>query len=212
MDFEFCSDLNDDFSNLPVKGGQPLIFMIGCGHLENGRWHFKSLVADTLSEPEESHIIREWFDHMARVRDRLDPGKAAPRIFHWSAAEISALKTAYSSAWNRHNQPPDWPNLGWYDFLQNVMRREPVVVRGALGFGLKSIANAMHAHRLIDTDWSDSPLDGLGAMVGAWRCDENARRDGVFMTADPLMDEIARYNEVDCKVMMEIVRYLRTNH
>ena len=36
VDFEFCQDLNDDFSKLPEKGGQPLIFMIGCGHLENG--------------------------------------------------------------------------------------------------------------------------------------------------------------------------------
>ena len=26
VDFEFCSDLNDDFSKLPEKGGQPLIF------------------------------------------------------------------------------------------------------------------------------------------------------------------------------------------
>ena len=38
VDFEFCSDLNDDFSKLPEKGGQPLIFMIGCGHVENGEW------------------------------------------------------------------------------------------------------------------------------------------------------------------------------
>ena len=34
VDFEFYSDLNDDFSKLPEKGGQPLIFMIGCGHVE----------------------------------------------------------------------------------------------------------------------------------------------------------------------------------
>ena len=33
VDFEFCIDLNDDFSKLPEKGGQPLIFMIGCGPL-----------------------------------------------------------------------------------------------------------------------------------------------------------------------------------
>lgn len=212
VDFEFCSDLNDDFSNLPWKGGQPLIFMIGCGHVENGQWQFKSLVADTLSEPEEARIIREWFTHMARVRDRLDPRNPTPRIIHWSGAEITALKTAYNSAWNRHNQPNDWPDLGWFDFLQNVMRREPVVVRGALGFGLKAIANAMQAQGLIETSWSDSPLDGLGAMVGAWRCDENARRKDIPMSTLDLMQEIAIYNEVDCKVMMEIVRYLRANH
>ena len=60
MDFEFCSDLNDDFSKLPEKGGQPLIFMIGCGHMENGEWQFKSLVTENLSAGEEIRIIQEW--------------------------------------------------------------------------------------------------------------------------------------------------------
>ena len=32
------------------------------------------------------------------------------------------------------------------------------------------------------------------------------------MTALALMREITRYNEVDCKVMMEIVRYLCKRH
>ena len=84
-----------------------------------------------------------------------------------------------------------------------------MTVRGALGFGLKAVANALHAHGLIVTNWADSLVDGLGAMVGAWRCDVEARKTGVSMTELALMREITRYNEVDCKVMMEIVRYLR---
>ncbi len=212
VDFEFCSDLNDDFLSLPEKGGQPLIFMIGCGHVEKGAWQFKSLVVNCLSETEELRIIQEWFEHMAAVRDRLDPRNARPSIFHWSQAEPTALHNAYNSAWNRHSQPADWPELGWYDFLQKVMRIEPVVVKGALGFGLKAVANAMHSQGFIDTNWADSPVDGLGAMVGAWRCDEEARRQGVPMSGLPLMEEIASYNEVDCKVMMEIISYLRENH
>ena len=60
VDFEFCSDLNDDFSELPEKGGQPLIFMIGCGHMENAQWQFRSFVTNDLSEGEELRIIREW--------------------------------------------------------------------------------------------------------------------------------------------------------
>ena len=47
------------------------------------------------------------------------------------------------------------------------MREEPVVVRGALGFGLKAVASALHTHGLIKTDWVDSPIDGLGAMAPA---------------------------------------------
>ena len=212
VDFEFCSDLNDDFSKLPEKGGQPLIFMIGCGYVEQGEWQFKSLVTNNLSEEEEIRIIREWVDYMSAVRNRLDPTNDKPRIFHWSHAEQTALEKAYNSARQRHKDYADWPELSWYDFLQNVMQEEPVVVRGALSFGLKAVANAMHSHGLIETHWADSPIDGLGAMVGAWRCDEEARKQGVPMTRLPLMDEIVRYNEVDCKVMMEIVRYLRGNH
>jgi hypothetical protein len=212
VDFEFCTDLNDDFSKLPEKGGQPLIFMIGCGHVENGEWQFKSLVTESLSQEEEVRIIREWVGHMCSVRDRLDLENDTPRIFHWSAAEPTALNNAYNSAKARHQGNADWPELGWYDFLTKVMREEPVVIRGALGFGLKAIANAMHSHGMIETNWADTPVDGLGAMVGAWRCDEEARKKGVPMNQLPLMVEIARYNEVDCRVMMEIVRHLRANH
>ena len=212
VDFEFCSDLNDDFSNLPEKGGQPLIFMIGCGHLENGEWQFKSLTADSLAEDEELRIIQEWVAHLSSVSDRLDPTDGAPRIFHWSHAEPTALDSAYNSARARHKGSADWPELGWFDLLARVIREEPVVVRGALGFGLKEVANALHSHGLIQTNWADSPLDGLGAMVGAWNCDEQAQVSGMPMSGLPLMNEIAQYNEVDCKAMMEIVHYLRQNH
>lgn len=212
VDFEFCSDLNDDFSNLPEKGGQPLIFMIGCGHLENGDWRFKSLVANDLTEDEELRIIREWAAHMNAVRDRLDPSGGKPRVFHWSPAEVIALETAYNSARIRHGSRADWPSdLGWHDFLR-TMREEPIVTREALNFGLKSVAKAMSSLELIQTDWGNSQVDGLGAMVGAWRCQEEAQSKGVSMASLPLMQEIADYNQIDCKAMMDIIRYLRANH
>ena len=209
VDFEYCSDLDDDFARLPVKGGQPIIFMIGCGHVEDERWRFKSLVTDSLSLSEEARIIDEWIKHMREVRERLDPENSQPRLIHWSPAETNA----YRSARERHGWPSRWPELSWYDFLTRVVRPEPVAVRGALNFGLKSIARAMHRHGLIETEWVDgNPVDGLGAMVGAWRCNADARRLEVKMSDLDLMDHIAEYNEVDCKVMMEIVMYLRSNH
>ena len=208
VDFEYCSDLDDDFANLPQKGGQPLIFMIGCGHVENGAWRFESLATEQLTLAEEARIIDEWIVHMNAVTERLEPANAQPRVIYWSHAET----TAYRSARERHGWPAGWPELGWYDFLDKVVRAEPVVVRGALGFGLKAVANAMHSHGHIETQWPDNQVDGLGAMVGAWRCDAEARRLGIPMTELPLMDDIAGYNQVDCKAMMEIVRYLRANH
>ena len=211
VDFETVSDLADDLSQLPEKGGQPLIFMIGCGHVEDGEWHFESFVVDALSESAEAVIIQRWFIHMETVRSRLAPTTKTSRIIHWSPAEVINLETAYNSAKERHNRP-DWSSLGWFDFLRKVIHEEPVVVRGSMAFGLKPVAKAMHSHGLIDTLWGDGPTDGRGAMVGAWWCAQEARRLGVGMQQIALMQDIANYNEVDCKVMMEIVGYLRHGH
>src|SRR5262249_42005374 len=64
VDFETVSDLDDDFSQIPTRGGQPMIFMIGCGHVEDGDWKFKSFTADALTEPCEAAIIDDWLAHM----------------------------------------------------------------------------------------------------------------------------------------------------
>ena len=187
--------------------------MIGCGHLENGNWRFRLFVTDDLSEGEEIRIIREWVEYMQTVQLRLDPENPRPRIFHWSHAEVTQLERAYNSARHRHADRADWPDdLNWFDFLSKVMGQEPVVVKGAWGFGLKAVGKAMRSHQLIDTDWADSQVDGLGAMVGAWRCDAEARLKGTSMANEPLMQAIAEYNEVDCRVMMEIIHHLRENH
>ena len=211
VDFETVSDLADDFSRMPEKGGQPLIFMIGCGHVEGGEWSFECFVVDALTEPEEARIIDQWLAHMEAVRERLAPDAEAPRLMHWSPAERSNFEDSYNSAKSRQGRS-DWPSPRWFDFLRRVMHEEPVVVRGAMAFGLKAVAKAMHSHGLIETLWGEGPTDGLGAMVGAWCCAEEGKRLGVSMAEIDLMQETVRYNEVDCKVMMEIVRYLRQHH
>lgn len=211
VDYETVSDLADDFSRLPHRGGQPLIFMIGCGHVEDGAWRFSCFVAEDISEESEARVIDAWFEHMRDVKRRLDPDGPEPLVMHWSHAEKSSLSSAYNSARRRHPRR-DWRGPRWFDLLKEVVRKEPVVVRGALGFGLKAIARALHQHGLIETCWEDGPIDGLGAMVGAWWCAEEARRTGRRMADLDLMQEIIRYNEVDCRVMMELVRYLRAHH
>jgi len=210
VDFETVSNLNDDFSAIPDQNGQPLIFMIGCGRMEDGAWRFASFTTDALTEPDEERIIDAWLVHMADVQARLSPAEEA-RVMHWSPAEPVNYEAEHESARQRHPEK-GWPGLRWFDLLQKVVREEPVVVRGALGFGLKAVAKAMLAHGLIETSWGDSQVDGLGAMVGAWACDREARERGVPMTELPLTREIADYNEVDCKVMMEILTYLREHH
>ena len=131
VDFETVSSLDDDFSEIPLRGGQELIFMIGCGHMERGEWKFECFVTDDLGEPEEARIIDDWVAHMHLVRDRLAPG-TDPFVIHWSPAEETWLETAWYAAVKRHPEK-DWPHPNWFDFLSRVVQREPVVVRGSHG-------------------------------------------------------------------------------
>lgn len=211
VDFETFSDLADDFATFPVRGGQPLIFMIGCGHIEDGQWQFTCFVADDATEASEARVIERWFAHMESVRARLAPDAPMPLVIHWSPAEVSNFETAYNSAIARHGRP-EWPTPNWFDFLRQVMHREPVVVRGAMAFGLKSIAKAMHGHGMIETLWDDGPADGLGAMMASWWCYDEAKRTGASIMDIPVMREVIAYNEVDCRVMWEVVSYLRQAH
>jgi len=211
VDFETVNNLDDDFSAFPKKGGQALIFMIGCGHLENGTWRFECFTARQLDEPSEADIIGRWIQHMETVRRMVAPNLVAPIVYHWSFAEISTLESAYNSAVRRH-QNNRWITPQWYDLLKNVVLAEPFVVRGSMRFGLKSVAKGLYALGLIETNWVDGIADGLGAMAAAWWVDNEARATGVTMETLPLMKSVIQYNEIDCRVMMEILQYIRTHH
>ena len=209
VDFEFVHDMDDDFSTFPQKGGQALIFQIGSGTYRDRRWSFRQFTADDLGVEAEARMIDDWLAHLADVAREAGCASASDvRLVHWSLAEESNFERAYESARSRH---PDrsWPPLAWYDLLGRVFRAQPIVVKGAFSFGLKSIARAMRAHGLIETAWGEGLADGAGAMAGAWAAAADSRARGRPLTESPVMQEIGRYNEVDCRVMAEILDYLR---
>jgi hypothetical protein len=209
VDFEFVHDMDDDFSTFPRKGGQALIFQIGSGTYRDRQWSFHQFTVDDLGVEAEGRMIDAWLAHLAEIaRDAGCASVSDVRLVHWSLAEESNFEKAYESARSRH---PDrsWPALAWYDLLGRVFRAQPIVVKGAFSFGLKSIARAMRAQGLIQTVWGEGLADGAGAMAGAWTAAADSRARGRSMTESPIMQEIGRYNEVDCRVMAEILDYLR---
>ncbi len=212
VDFETVSNLDDDFTTLPLLGGQALLVQIGCGHVAgDGRWVFAQWTTDVLTLAEERRIIESWIGHMGAFRAAAGVRLDQTRICHWSAAEPVNLESAYNAARVRH-QDAGWPTpLPWFDVLDRIIRAEPVTVTGAFNFGLKSIAKAMHSGGLISTTWADGPTDGLGAMVATWSAAREALARNSPLSQHPLMMEVARYNEVDCRVMSEIISWLRTN-
>ena len=210
VDFETVSNLGDDFTRLPAVGGEALIFQIGTGRLESGAWQFEQLTVDRLNGSSEAIMLEAWIANLEQKRAERGLEWSDLRLIHWSPAETSTLETAYNAA--RVRQQGAWPELPFFDALKLVIHPDPVVVRGAFGFGLKAIARAMHAAGLIETIWADGPLDGLGAMVGAFTADRLAATRGCRLVDIETIREIGRYNEIDCRTMAEILAYLRAHH
>src|SRR6202171_3453303 len=156
-------------------------------------------------------MIDEWRAYVRGICSDTGTEQGEARLVHWSPAEQSNFERAYDNARGRH---PDrqWSALPWYDLLRDVIQAEPVVVKGASSFSLKSIARSMRASGLIATDWGEGLADGAGAMAGAWNAAVEAKRRGVALGDTDTMREVARYNEVDCRVMAEILEYLRAEH
>ena len=208
VDFEFLQDLNDDFAAFPRKGGQSLIFQIGSGTYRDGVWGFRQFTVDDLSLDAEARMIDAWLANLRAVAAETGCDVGDARLVHWSPAETSNFERAYDNARVRHPDR-DWPALVWFDLLHEVVQAEPLVVRGAFSFSLKPIARSLHALGHIQTHWGEGLADGAGAMVGAWNAAVEAKRKGVTLGATDVMGEIAAYNEVDCRVMAEILDYLR---
>ncbi|GAH17540.1 unnamed protein product, partial [marine sediment metagenome] len=134
----------------------------------------------------------------------------SPALYHWSHAEPSSWKRAYQ----RHlPESHNWIGLNWVDLLK-VFQTEPIGIKGCLNYGLKNVAKTFYKHGYIKSIWDNgsSCTDGADAAVGAYRVDKETRKNNVSFKSDPLAQEIIKYNEVDCKVLQEIIAYLRNNH
>ncbi len=214
VDFETVNDLNDDFERLPLKNGRALIFMIGCGHVEDGEFIFKVFTAEQESFESELKIIQAWTEYMEEVKAKLAPGTEAPPIYHWYRHEPQELGFAS----DRHDQP-SWLSLPWVDLLAQFWIPQEAGIQGTSNNSLKTIARGLQGFGLTNTVWGESSVgDGTAAMAAAWHCYNMAREDGVHTHSIPdrsgksLMEQVEEYNLIDCKVMWEILEYARSNH
>jgi len=210
IDFETINDVVEDIkADSPTTTTQSYIFMIGIGWKVRGKpeWNYRCLTANTIDSANEKEIFLSMHDNMLEILETNDAFEDCT-VFHWSHAE----KTFYDHTAEKYlddlGQYSGYLNWEWYD-LCKLFTNTPITVRGALTFSLKDIAPAMYRHGFIQTNWPlDGILDGLNAMIKAAECSEDAKKKGISMTELPVMKRIIEYNEVDCKVMMEIVEFI----
>ncbi len=155
-----------------------------------GKWNYKCFMLKEFTPAEEKRIIVEFNKFAAKFKK--------PRMFHWGHIE----ETQFAKSCMRHLI---FTGHRWCNLL-TLFRREPIVVRGALNFSIKSIGKAMHKHDMIETTWGDEIAGGLDAAVQAYNYYTSKSYPGDFVK------NVKKYNMVDVKIMWEIVVYLREMH
>ena len=173
-------------------------------------------------------------NHVHKLRPQNDDLDYDSRIFHWTGAELtfmdravermksdrydSVLRSIYGDSSDEMNAIKREvrglircfeDTIAWVDLCAE-MQKEPVAVRNCYRYKLKHFANAMQHHGLIRTNWGDGKMsDGFRAMLEAIQIYRNS--DNVD-TTNTDFKSIVDYNEVDCRVMWEIIEYLREHH
>ena len=186
-----------------------MIFMIGVGWVEGENWQYKIFICNQATYQEEYRIMDDFVQF---VKSRGNPNirywYAEPNF--WNQAECRQFDLAHEEddIERKDHISDNWKNIGEWTDLYNLFLNEPIVLKGCFKFGLKPIAKVMKSHGMIKTSLESYCNSGMSAMINADRCYKICDNP---VNSDTMMD-IVKYNEFDCKVLWEILTYLRKNH
>lgn len=228
VDFEFINDVVNDFSTMPNVEARSIIFMIGVGYFEHETniWRYREFTVNQLTKEDEARICSEFSSYISTESEFWECDN--PLLIHWSNAE----NWQWEDASKRHKNvkkawiPPKsqgqflsgwsstrWSSPRWFDLLQ-VFKNEPIVIKDCLGFGLKEVATTLYKHGVIKSTWDGESacVDGSSAMLAAYHASIDAKNRNIGLKEMPLMQDIIKYNEIDCKVVGEIICFLREKY
>lgn len=212
--FETDSDVgtNSIISNIHIDKEN-----CGLMHKKDDRWEYICIYMKRYTTQNEIELFKTFWNFIIHRNSNLKKIynldiDLDSRLFHWTKAELRFSEKAMSRFKSKEIRPlircfKD--TVVWVDLCAE-MQSEPVVVKGCYRYKLKHFANAMYDNGLIGTRWGDTKMsDGFTAMLEAIKIYKSI--DIVTHRSKPFRS-IIDYNEVDCKVMWEIVEYLRDNH
>ncbi len=183
------------------KDGETWIFMIGIGLLDNNQdFNFKCFYLDELSYSSQQKLFTDFWEYVNEKQTLSN--KTNQQFYHWTKAE--------PIQYNKWAEKFLLPNKSFVD-LYDIFKSEPIVVKGALNFSLKSIAKAMYTNKMIKTTWVESScLSGLDALYWALQLYKNNNKLNTEL--QHIMNDVIQYNKVDCQVLFEILNYLRKHY
>ena len=201
-----------------------------CGFtvVDNSGWEYVCFyMKSACMEQERSvyeHFMKFFDERRIKICEVYKDGGNKPinNLFHWTAAEKTYLKALNNRHYDRVSE--DKINIEMVKLIDRfnatckmvdlfmLFRKVPIVVKGSFNFKLKNVTNAMRGNGLITTIWPDSSvMEGFSATLMAAEIyndiddekvnPENLGNNGMYR-------DIIDYNEIDCKSMRDIRRYL----
>jgi hypothetical protein len=217
VDFEVMPTVSE-WQGTRTRQPKGMIYLIGMGWIcpVTKNWKFRSFVAPSLSIGSEYSVLYEWYETIKEVRKQAGAKRAI--LYHWSAAEPRFLNKALTRhSLRRLSNDLQDDSCEWRDLMEMFMEAE-VVVRGVWGYSVKDVAKGLHKHGLLPEVWKpgekggDPVLQsGEGTVGTASGCYRNAKRDGIDVGRTAEFDSLRTYNEMDCRVMYDLLYFLRQN-
>lgn len=227
VDFETVSDCEQDFNI--IKNYKPdkysddklndllkpkfsnLVYLIGFVYEEpnKNRLRKKTYMIKDLTAESEAEILKEFVSDMNKIKLKYGwKQNEFPQLYHWGHAEITTMIKAIERTpeINKLIGKYSWFNL--CDYVKSV----PITVKGVFSFGLKDVVKGMYSAGMIPTKWEDDTIDGKAAMFAVINANKRCKEKNITLCEDEEMIQITQYNEIDCKVMFEIVEFLRVQY
>ena len=184
-----------------IDNNDTYLFMIGFGWQDlNDKWNYKNYTTINTSKLEEYRIVKKFINDYNKICKEYNDDQ--PCVFHWSHAE----KTIFNKIKNKYNLNCRFNYSNWIDLLK-IFKDNMIFVNGCYNYGLKNVARQMYIHKLIKTNWTNDLSNGLDAMFLAYK--EYDKKNNINLKKNNLFKKIIKYNEIDCKVLWDIVNYIK---
>jgi hypothetical protein len=218
VDFETFSDILAPFTDLPFQKITEMIFLIGIYWKNENTWEYKKFICRDASYDEEYRIMNEFITFLKKHNN--------PKLWFW-CAENKFWKSAENRQFDfaiKHRDEGKkegketcdysdysdyilnhWSNINLCDMC-DIFKKEPIVIKNCFSFKLKEIAKALYNHNLIKTKLDSNCNNGMTACIKAY----NIYKTDPNPLNNYIMKDIIKYNEFDCKVLYDILNYLRS--
>jgi hypothetical protein len=173
--------------------GKTIVYFIGCGFVENNIWNFKSFILNDIKN--ETQIFEDFLKEINSLQKKF-------KIYSWGPTEKN-LYEKYIGDESLFTEDK-------YIDLLKIFRNNSITLKNVYSYSLKHIAKAMYENKCISSIWpkNNNIQNGLDAMYEGFQL----YQDCPLEIRCQKMERVKIYNEVDCKVMWEIVCYLRQHH